>query len=139
MLRRRVRSDSCRPAGVVPDNVGAPEHFRDLTPDWSMRIRRAIISIGFVWLVIGAGVTTYYTVTGQTSETIRGVLTMLLGAVTSTFGLLWARRAGAITRSNNHRLPDYRPVPSAVMRTTAQPPDLTWLTSGRYWGEVVPG
>ena len=58
-----------------------------------MRIRRAIISIGFVWLFIGAGVTTYYTVTGQTSDTIRGVLTMLLGAVTSTVGLLWARRA----------------------------------------------
>ncbi|HEU4545894.1 MAG TPA: hypothetical protein VFR88_06350 [Microlunatus sp.] len=36
--------------------------------------------------------TTYYTVTGQTSDTIRGVLTMLLGAVTSTVGLLWARR-----------------------------------------------
>ena len=93
MLRRRVRSDSCRPAGVVPDNVAAPEHLPDLAPDWSRRIRRAIISIGFVWLAIGAGVTTYYTVTGQTSDTIRGVLTMLLGAVTSMVGLLWAHRA----------------------------------------------
>ena len=93
MLRRRVSSDSCRPADVVPDNVAAPAHLRDLTPNWSNRIRRAIISIGFIWLVIGAGVTTYYTVTGQTGDTIRGVLTMLLGAVTSTLGLLWARRA----------------------------------------------
>ena len=93
MLRRRVRSDSCRPAGVGPNNVAAPEHVRDLTPDWSNRIRRAVISIGFIWLFIGAGVTTYYTVTGQTSDTIRGVLTMLLGAVTSMVGLLWARRA----------------------------------------------
>jgi hypothetical protein len=93
MLRRRVRSDNCRPAGGVSDNVAAPEHFRDLTPNWLMRIRRAIIGIGFVWLFIGAGVTTYYTVTGQTSDTIRGVLTMLLGTVTATIGLLWARRA----------------------------------------------
>ena len=106
MLRRRVRSDSCRPAGVLPDNVAAPEHFRDLTPDWSMRIRRAIISIGFVWLFIGAGVTTYYTVTGQNSDTIRGVLTMLLGAVTSTIGLLWARRARRHHSSHGHRHPD---------------------------------
>ena len=93
MHRRRVRSGSCRPADVVNDNPAAPEHVHDLSPDWSKRIRRAIISIGFVWLSIGAGVTTYYTVTGQTSDTIRGVLTMLLGAVTSTVGLLWARRA----------------------------------------------
>ena len=93
MLRRRVRSDSCRPAGVVPDSIAAPERLPDLTPNWSLRIRRAIISIGFIWLAIGAGVTTYYTVTGQTSDTIRGVLTMLLGAATSTVGLMWARRA----------------------------------------------
>jgi hypothetical protein len=92
MHRRRVRSGSCRPADVVNDNAAAPEHVRDLTPDWSKRIRRAIISIGFVWLSIGAGVTTYYTLTGQTSDTTRGVLTMLLGAVTSAVGLLWARR-----------------------------------------------
>jgi hypothetical protein len=93
MPRERVRRESSRPAGDLPDNLGEVEHFRDLTPDWSMRIRRAIIGIGFVWLFIGAGVTTYYMVTGQSSDTIRGVLTMLLGAVTSTVGLLWARRA----------------------------------------------
>ena len=93
MLRRRVRSDSCRPAVALPDNIAAPEHLRELTPNWSLRIRRAIISIGFVWLFIGAGVTTYYAVTGQTGDTIRGGLTMLLGAATSTVGLLWARRA----------------------------------------------
>ena len=66
---------------------------RLVSPDWSTRIRRAIIGIGFVWIFVGAGITTYYTVTGQNDDIIRGVLTMILGAATSTVGLLLARRA----------------------------------------------
>jgi len=66
---------------------------RPVGPDWSTRIRRAIVGIGFVWIFVGAGITAYYTVTGQTGDIIRGVFTMILGAATSTVGLLLARRA----------------------------------------------
>ena len=132
MLRRRVRSDSCGPAGVVPDNVPAPEQLPGLTPNWSLRFRRAIISIGFVWLSIGAGVTTYYTVTGQSSDTEprcphhASRRSDIDGSVCC--GLA---EHGAITRLNSHRPPDRR-APSAAMRTTAQPPepalDRSWRT-----------
>lgn len=66
---------------------------RHVGPDWSSRIRRATIGIGLVWLFVGAGITMYYTVTGQSEDIIRGVLTVVLGAATATVGLLLARRA----------------------------------------------
>jgi hypothetical protein len=66
---------------------------RHIGPDWSSRIRRATIGIGLVWVFVGAGITTYYTVTDQSADIVRGVLTVVLGVATATVGLLLARRA----------------------------------------------
>ena len=66
---------------------------RPVGPDWSSRIRRATIGIGLVWVVVGAGITTYYTVTDQSDVIIRGVLTVVLGVATAAVGLLLALRA----------------------------------------------
>ena len=66
---------------------------RQVAPDWSTRVRRAIVGIGLVWIFVGAGVTTYFTVTAKDDDVIRGVLTMILGVATATIGLLLARRA----------------------------------------------
>ena len=46
MLRRRHLAE----AAVAPGD-------RPVGPDWSTRIRRAIIGIGLVWIFVGAGVT----------------------------------------------------------------------------------
>jgi hypothetical protein len=50
-----------------------------------------------VWILVGAGITTYYMVTGQNGDIIRGVLTMILGAATSAVGLIMARTAHRMT------------------------------------------
>ncbi len=62
-------------------------------PDWGGRLRRAICGIGIVWLVVGAAVAVYYAASDQSDDVIRGILTMLLGAVSLAVGMIMIRRS----------------------------------------------
>ncbi|HEU5484123.1 MAG TPA: hypothetical protein VFU98_04385, partial [Microlunatus sp.] len=62
-------------------------------PDWRARLRRAICGIGVVWLVVGATVAVYYRAVDQDGDIMRGLLTMLLGAVALAAGLVMIRRS----------------------------------------------